>query len=351
MTYFIILCGGSGTRLWPLSRKNKPKQLLPFLNDKSLLEQTIERIGSISNKENIGIVTTQDQAKLVAKELKAPPAFTIEEPSPRNTAPAILLGCLEIAKRAPDTVIAVLTSDHFIPETEKFCSYLQKAIDFASQHDRIVTLGLMPTRPATGYGYIQAKVSNKLGSSPILNAGSVYDVKRFHEKPNLEKAEEYVAHGDMFWNLGMFIGKATCFINEYKKHAPAIFDAVSKFVETGDGYENAPTISIDYAIMEKSKNISVMPCDFIWNDVGNLDVFLSIQQKSDGIIPSCSQIINVDGKRNIAKVNKKIVTFIGLDDVCIIEDGDVLVVAKRSEIEKVREARSLLEKERREELL
>jgi mannose-1-phosphate guanylyltransferase/mannose-6-phosphate isomerase len=325
--YFIILCGGSGTRLWPLSRKNRPKHLLKLDGEKTLLEQTIERISPIAkNKKNIGIITTKDQLSLIPKKISKKIGFEIVEPVGRNTGPAILYSCLEIEKINSDATVVFLPADHFIPDTNRYCDYLKEAILCAQKNmpkSRIVTLGLIPTRPATGYGYIQA-------------SGAC--VKRFHEKPTLEKAKEYIKRKDMFWNLGMFVGKTKLFIEEYKKHAPEIFSCVKNFEKNGTGYEKAPSTSIDYAVMEKSKNISLVPCDFEWNDVGNLEMFLGAAKRLTPAESGGYKIINLDCKNNIAKTNKKTIVFIGLDDVCVVEDGDVLVVAKRSDVEKIKRA-------------
>ena len=335
--YFVILCGGSGTRLWPLSRKNRPKQLLPFLNNISLLEQTIDRIATLAqNKKNIGIITTQEQLSLIPKKILTKVGFTLQEPTGRNTGPAILYSCFEIQKNDPAAIVVFLPADHFIPDTKKYCSYLKKAIECAEQKNTIVTLGLMPTNPATGYGYIQA-------STQSVIAGKAYGVKQFKEKPDRATAEKYLEQGDMFWNLGMFVSKVSLLIQEFETHVPEMFSCVKKFVESGmippaagKGYEAAPAISIDYAVMEKSKNITIIPCDFEWNDVGNLNVFLSIQQKYE---KTDTQIINIDSKNNIVKTDKKIVSFIGLENICVVEDGDVLIIAKRDEVEKVKQAR------------
>ncbi|MBU1007685.1 mannose-1-phosphate guanylyltransferase [Candidatus Dependentiae bacterium] len=342
--YFVILCGGSGTRLWPLSRKDRPKQLLPFLDNKSLLEQTIDRITPIArDKKNIGIITTQEQHSLIPQVIREKVGITLTEPTGRNTGPAILYSCFEIKKMNPNSVVVFLPADHFIPETEKFCSYLEKAINYATITNKIVTLGLMPTFPAIGYGYIQAATSTQ------VKAGIPYKVANFHEKPTREKALEYIRRGDMFWNLGMFAGKAKNFIEEYHKHDQEIFSRVSNYVKTKTGYEHVPSISIDFAIMEKSENVSIIPCDFEWNDVGNLDLFLHIQQQH--CCRKKEKIINIDGKNNIAKTNKKLISFIGVDNLCVIEDGDVIVVSKRSEIERVKEILPVLKAEKIDKLL
>jgi len=342
--YFIILCGGSGTRLWPLSRKNRPKQLLPFLNNKCLLEQTIDRITTIAKSKNhIGIITTQEQRSLIPETICNKIGFTLAEPTPQNTGPAILYSCLDIEKKDEKAIAVFLAADHFIPDTKQYCKYLQKAIEYATITKKIVTLGLMPTFPATGYGYIQAATATH------VKAGIPYKVAKFHEKPDLEKAQEYVNRGDMFWNLGMFVGQVSSFLEEYNIHAPKMLSDVSDHVLIGKNYANAPSLSIDYALMEKSENISVIPCDFEWNDVGNLDLFLNIQQKNC----ECKQekIISINGQNNIAKTKKKLVSFIGVDDLCVIEDEDVIVVAKRNEIERVKEILPVIKKEKIDTLL
>ena len=325
-TYFLILCGGSGTRLWPLSRKNRPKQLLPFINNKTLLEQTIDRIIPLTkNRSQIAIVTIKEQVRLIPEKIKSKVGLIIEEPVPRNTGPAILYSCLELEKKDPNATIVVLPADHFIPDESTYRNYLAKAIAYAIANKKIVTLGLMPTRPATGYGYIQAQTKTS------IKAGTTYTVENFHEKPDKKQAQSYLEQKDMFWNLGMFVGRVSTFIQEYSQYAPGI---VSRMHD----YEQTPNISIDYAIMEKSNNISVMPCDFEWSDVGNLDTFLSLQQKHERKINK--KTISIDSKNNIAHVSKKTVVFIGVQDLCLVEDGDILLVAKRSEIDKVKDIQS-----------
>ena len=343
--YFVILCGGSGTRLWPLSRKNRPKQLIPFLNNTSLLEQTIDRITPITASRNhIGVITIQEQTPLIEQAVGKKIGFTLAEPSPRNTGPAILYSCLEIAKKDPNALIAFLPADHFIPETEKYRNYLNTACHYAETENKIVTLGLMPTHPATGYGYIQTETNKH------IIAKQCYPVEKFREKPSFDRAQQYIQQNNMFWNLGMFVAQNTLFIEEFKTHAPDIFNSVSAFVSGAEPYETTPSISIDYAIMEKSTNIAMMPCDFEWHDVGNLNEFLELQQK---YAPSQKQnIIQISSTNNIAQTTtNKLVTFIGVDNIRVVEDNGVLVIAKKDAVEKIKEVLPILKKESLESLL
>lgn len=331
-TYFIILSGGSGSRLWPISRKDRPKQLVTFLNNTSLLEQTIDRVSTMGPREHIGIITTEEQANLIPEPITQKLGFTLKETSGRNTGPAILYSALDVLKMDSDAILVFLPADHFIPETEKYLLYLKRAIEFASQNDKIVTLGLMPTHAATGYGYIQAEVQG------VVKAGNMYNVEKFHEKPDEGKATLYLAQDNMFWNLGMFISRASVLIQEYQRHAPEIYKIVSESLSGENNYDYAPSISIDYAVMEKSKNISIVPCDFEWNDVGNLDIFISTQQKYE---KPTHKMISIESENNIAKTSKKIIALIGVSDLCIVEDGEVLVVAKRDKIEKIKKAQTV----------
>jgi|SaaInlLV_10m_DNA_2_1039722.scaffolds.fasta_scaffold01914_2 mannose-1-phosphate guanylyltransferase/mannose-6-phosphate isomerase len=326
-TYFTILCGGSGTRLWPLSRKNRPKQFVPFLGNKTLLEQTIERIEPLAkNKNHIGVVTTQEQIQLIKQTAGNKIGFIVEEPCARNTGPALLYACFEIQKKDPYSIITFMHSDAFIPDAKNFREHLSVAIKYAKKNNIIATLGIIPTTPATSYGYIQADAKN-------ITAKTCYPLKQFHEKPNQQTAEKYIKQNDMFWNPGLFIGKVSVFLQEFKTHAPEMYDAVKKYVATNSGYETVPKISFDCAVMEKTKNAVVMPCDFEWSDVGNLDVFLSLKEKFEG---QTSKTLSLESSNNLVHVEGKIVALIGIKNLCIVEQDGILVIIQRDKVENVK---------------
>jgi mannose-1-phosphate guanylyltransferase / mannose-6-phosphate isomerase len=350
-TYFIILCGGDGQRLWPLSRKKRPKQLIPFLEQKSLLEQAVLRISEIAeSKNNIVIVTNKDQYKDINKLVGKSVGLILSEDAKRNTAPAILYATLKIYEKDKDAVIVFLPADSFVVEGEKYVSSLNLAAKFAMKNKRIVTLGVMPTRPAIGYGYIQAKKSLK----EVVLVDHVYEVEKFHEKPSLEVAQIYLQNDSMLWNISVFAARAHVFIEEFNLHAPKIYSQMIQYLEQKIDYEQITSDSIDFAIMEKSKKISIIPCDFAWYDVGNLDVFLTLQNK---ISKKNTKVINIEGRNNIVsivpkKINKeKLVTFIGVSDLCLVEDEDVILVAKRSDVEKVKKVLTKIKRESLEQFL
>ena len=350
-TYFVILSGGDGQRLWPLSRKKRPKQFIPFLEEKSLLEQTVSRVKKIaSDKDKIIIVTNHKQHDDVEKLVGKDVGFILTEDAKRNTAPAILHATLNIYEKDKDAVIVFLPADSFVVEGDKYISSLNLAATFAARNEKIVTLGVMPTRPATGYGYIQASGSEQ----EHIHVDQVYEVQKFHEKPSLELAQVYLGNDSMLWNISVFAARAYVFIEEFSKYAPKIYSQMIQYLEQQIEYQEIDSDSIDCAIIEKSDRISVIPCDFAWYDVGNLDVFLSLQNK---ISKESIKIINVDGKDNLATIipkgpsKQKIVAFIGVSNLCVVEDEDVILIAKRSEVEKVKEVLHKIKKESLEQFL
>jgi mannose-1-phosphate guanylyltransferase/mannose-6-phosphate isomerase len=331
--YCVILAGGTGERLWPLSRKDKPKQFLSLDEQKTLLETTVDRLEGVSGTKHVWVVTTKELVPLVKKTMKDKVEHIVAENAPRNTGPAILATLLEIAKINEKAYVIFLPADHYIPNGAHFAQDLSTAIKYTD--DTITLLGIKPTFPATGYGYIQYDPKNAASGKPVKALG-------FFEKPSLEVAKKYLDSGTMLWNAGIFCGKASSFIREYKAHAPELYDMMQEFIKGSVSYDKLPNISIDYAILEKSKHIAVLPVQFEWSDVGNLSIYLDIRALHTK--PSHS-VIEIGGKNNIAQSKKKVVAFVDVEDLCLIETDDVILVVPRAKAERVKAVVEQLKKE------
>lgn len=332
--YCVILAGGNGERLWPLSRSQLPKQLLAVGGERTLLDQAIDRVTGLVPTTNIVISTTEQHAEHIAYVVGDRVGTIMIEPGSRNTGPAILYCCMEIYRHDPEAVVVFLPADPFIPHEVSFAEILTRAINFASTHDEITLLGVKPSYPATGYGYIEYDQC----AQAIVNDG-LMPVKKFHEKPTYEAAQKYVAAGTMLWNTGMFCAKASIFLEEYEHHAPAMFTAMKEFMQGIGHYEDIASDSIDYAIMEKSTRISVLPVDFPWCDVGNIEVFLSLKKQVAG---QHENIMCIDAADNLVDAPGKLVALVGIDNICIVDTGDVLLIVKKNEAEKVKQIVKLL---------
>jgi mannose-1-phosphate guanylyltransferase/mannose-6-phosphate isomerase len=324
--YVAILAGGKGERLWPLSTVDRPKPLLPFINGETLLDQTIQRaLPLVDSPKNICIVAGAGLEALIQKEVGDRIGFMITEPCGRNTAAAVLLAVEQIYRRDPDALVLFLSADHFIPDPVPFQAMMRHAIDYTKQHQKIAIFGLKPQFPATGYGYIQTGVPEEQG----------FIVDAFHEKPDLEQAQKYVKQSNMFWNLGLFAAQASVWRAEFSANSPEIFAGMQRYLDGNGSYQDITSISVDYALMEKSKNIVMFGGNFAWYDVGNLHAFLSLKKIYGG---QYQDVINIQAQNNLAQTKKKIVACIGVSNICIIETADVLVIAHNDEVERVKQA-------------
>ena len=323
-TYFVILAGGKGERLWPLSRNDKPKQLLPFLDNQSLLEQTISRIQKISIKQNIWIITTEEQLPQINVLVGNQVGKIIAEPTSKNTAPALLLASLMIEANDPQAMIVFLPADHYILDNDDFCNTVAHAVTISQAQQAITLIGVTPQGPATGYGYIEYNQS--------LN--NMNGIIQFHEKPDLETAQKYYKTPGMLWNIGIFCAQSNTFIAQCKTHAIDIYNRVTAYIHTGNKqeYELITATSIDYAVIEKSKNLYVVIGTFKWSDVGNLDTFLSLQRQN----VSLNTTVALNSDNNILNVKNKLVALINVNNICIIETDDVLLIVPRAEVEQVK---------------
>lgn len=342
-TYVVILAGGCGERLWPLSRRSRPKQLLSIETSQTLLEQAIQRAHSLADSpEHILIVTTALHEKEVRYTIGHLVGQIIVEPAARNTGPAIVLCCLEITRSQPNATVLFLPADAFIPSQDHsiFLDALTKAVDTARTHDAFCLVGLQPTYPATGYGYIEY--------CQDAQAFPAYRITQFKEKPALPIAEEYFKQSTMLWNTGIFAGQVSHFIAEFWQHAPDLLDQVQEYLNGTQLYHTIPAISIDYAIMEKSSQMYVVPSQFTWCDIGNMGVFLTLKNQHKKLL---SKTISIDACDNLVDVPDKLTALVGVDDLCIVQTDDVLLITKREHAEHIRAVVDQLKQDKLEEYL
>lgn len=326
--YFVVLAGGSGQRLWPLSRKERPKQLLSIGDNKTLLEQAIDRIELCADYEKkVWVTTTQNHEKNIRACAGNQVDHICVEPGARNTAPAILFTCLEIYQRDPDALVVFLPADPFIPEKDYplFAQYLSSAINFVSAQDAIALLGVKPTYPATGYGYIEY-IDQQIKKD-------LFKVKTFHEKPSLDVAQNYIKRESMLWNIAIFCSATSFLIEEFRRYAPDVYDAVCAARNAQALYDVVPSISIDFAVIEKSMATWVLPVDFDWYDVGNVGVFLSIKQEQGTLE---SNLIEINSANNLVDVPDRLVALVGVDNLCVVQTNDALLITKKDDAEQVK---------------
>jgi len=330
----LILAGGSGTRLWPLSRKKYPKQFLKLNGDRSLLQHTMDRLLKIVSRSD-SIVMTNDEYKYHVKSDLGWIENVILEPASRNTAPAIALGikyCLEKLGCKEDEVIFVSPSDHVIKPVDAFAHAIVQA-EAIAKAGYIVTFGIKPAKPETGYGYIKADAQEE-----NINGAGYFKVDAFVEKPDLDTATRYVREGNYYWNSGMFAFSIKTMLNALGKYAPAIQKALG---DTFEGmitnYPHMPDISIDYAVMEKSDRVVTVPLDLYWSDIGSWDALYEVLDKdADGNVKK-GDVLAIDTKGSFILGGKRQISTIGLEDMLIVETDDAILVAKRGEAQKVKD--------------
>jgi mannose-1-phosphate guanylyltransferase len=344
-TFCVIMAGGIGSRFWPYSRTGKPKQFLDILGTgKTLLQQTINRYRDICPMENILIVTNEEYGPLIMEQLPwIKPEQILLEPRRRNTAPCIAFANQRIAMINPDANIIVAPSDHLIADEDEFMRVIRNGLDFVNGRDVLLTLGIKPGRPETGYGYIQVNGASETDENEHLRK-----VKTFTEKPNIDLARIFVESGDFFWNSGMFIWSLKAITRAFEKYLPEIQGLFQDGVHLYGTAEEAPfikqvyeacgKISIDYGIMEKAGNVYVLCADFGWSDLGtwgSLYDHLPHDESENGI--GGGHAITFQANRNVIHVpGEKLIVIQGMDDYIIIDTDDVLLICRKQDEQQIR---------------
>lgn len=343
----IILAGGSGTRLWPLSRKNYPKQFLRLDGDRSLLQQAADRLLRVMPPKDIAVITNDSYKFHVKSDLDG---FNniILEPASKNTAPAIALGikyCMDKLGCKENEVIFISPADHVIRPIGKFSEYLAMADDIAKK-GFIVTFGIKPVRPETGYGYIKV-----MSQESRVRSHEFFTVEKFVEKPDTETAKRYVAEGSYYWNSGMFAFSIGTLLEEFNKYTPEIRKMLNmSFDDMLLNFDKMPQLSVDYAIMEKSDRVALLPFDLYWNDIGSWDALYDVLEKDEQGNAKSGDVLAINTTGSLIMGSKRIISTIGVEDCLIIETDDALLVAKKGESQKVREAVNKLQANGRKEV-
>ncbi len=344
--YAVIMAGGGGTRLWPVSRRARPKQMLPLLEERSLFQATVERVTAVLPPEHIYVVTIAEQAAALRQQVPdIPPENFLLEPMPRGTASVIGLAAIALQQRDPEAVMYVLPSDHYIRNQDLFHMLLYVATDIANQ-GYLVTLGITPTYPATAYGYIER--GERLPQNFLY---PVYRVRRFKEKPSVEKARQMLRQGNYDWNSGMFIWRADQILRAMAQHMPDLKTALDEIAAAWDTPQREDVVlqvwpqlkneTIDYGIMEHAGQVAVLPASGLeWSDVGSWNsLFDVLIPDADGNIVFGSQHLGLETYNSLVYSNgdKRLVVTIGVEDLIIVEDGDVLLICHKDDAQKVRD--------------
>jgi len=359
MLHAMIMAGGGGTRFWPRSRQKKPKQFLSLVGDRTLLQQTLERIEAMVEPQRTWILTAAAHEEECARQLPELPRDNIVgEPMGRDTAGCIALAAALIARTDPDATMAVLAADHVIEPAQLFRRTLQVAAQMADEHPTsLITLGVPPTFPATGYGYIHR--GEELG---VRQSTSVFHVRSFREKPDFETAQQMLASGEYLWNAGIFVWKVRTILDAMKANQPQIHDGAQRIADAWNQpnrlevlrreYEAMPKISIDYAVMEKAPSVLAVKAPYRWDDVGSWLALERMQpQDADG---NTIQALHcgIDTQRCVIVGDpEKLLATVGVKDLLIIQDGDALLVADRSQEGAIKNLVELLKKRSLEKYL
>jgi mannose-1-phosphate guanylyltransferase/mannose-6-phosphate isomerase len=349
----VIMAGGSGSRLWPLSRSSYPKQFLKLHGENTLLQETLLRLNGLTDTPPL-LICNEEHRFIAAEQLRALNSANsgiILEPVGRNTAPAIALAAFQAIKNGDDPLLLVLAADHVIEDTKAFHNSVEQAAVFAKL-GKLVTFGIVANKPETGYGYIQRGES--------LENGQGYTVKSFVEKPELAKAEEYLALGEYYWNSGMFIFKASKYLAELKKYKPEIYNACELALSTTEQdldftrlnieeFKKCPDDSIDYAVMENTEDAVVVPMDAGWNDIGGFSALWEVSEQCENGNASYGDVIEIDSKNTFAFSEDKLIAVVGVENLVVVSTKDAVLVTHKDKAQSVKQIVNQLKAEGRSE--
>ena len=353
----VIMAGGKGERFWPLSRINRPKQLINFVGKETLLQESINRIKPMVKGNNILIATTEELVQPIKKYISNfPKENIITEPVGRNTAPCLAMANVYAEQFDSDPTIVVLTSDHLIWDKNRFREAVKSAVKKAEEEECLVTFGMIVERPETGFGYIEREKKVN-GNYPV----SIYRVKKFIEKPSSKKAKEYMSSGRYFWNSGIFVWKSSSLKNAFKKFSPEIYDfmrRLSKYIGKKNEktmlrkmFYELPSISIDYAVMEKADNVYVVEGDFGWDDIGAWTALKRIYQPDEDGNVFIGDVVDIDSKNVTIFSNNAIVATLGVKDLVIVSTKDAVLVCPKNRCQDIKMIVNLLREKGYKELL
>ena len=357
--YAVILAGGVGTRLWPRSRQDTPKQFSDITGSgRTMIQATAVRLDGLVARRDSFVVTGSRYAKLCAAQLDGlPRANILVEPSGRNTAPAIALACAHLLRRDPAEVVAILPADHHIQD----CSAFQKALRQAERSARngyLTVLGIEPTKAHTGYGYIQR------AARPLPLTGDIptFAVERFLEKPDQAAAEKFLEDGRYYWNGGIFVSRVDRLLAEYERQMPVLFAGINRIAAAlgspdqdnvlAEVWPTMPDTSIDYGLMEGAQKVAVVPMKVGWNDLGSWDALETVIARDEsGNFPVEGELLPINSRGNIVAVNERLVALVDVDDLIVIDAGDALLIGKKESIQQVKQIVTRLQADKRNDLL
>lgn len=347
----VIMAGGRGERFWPQSRIHRPKHLLPIVGETPMLQQTLQRLGDSFASENVWIITNGEQVEAVRECCpEVPPAQIVAEPAGRDTAAAVGLAALLVQRHDPECAFAILPADHVIRDQSGFQSVLHSAFSLAEEQQVIVTIGIPPTHPATGYGYIQQ--GEEQGQSL---KHPVFAARQFREKPDEATAREYIASGGYYWNAGMFVARPAVFLEALKKYAPGLYEGLAKIDDELNTqaldevlagiYPQLEKISIDFAVMEKADNVMLIPASFDWDDVGEWPAIARHSQADqDGNVTRGEVLCEKASNNIVINDGKRVTVVVGLENTIVVETADATLVCSRERAQEIKAAVSRMSK-------